>query len=451
MSTTRLTRGRSWQRELLSILQAVLLGLVVTAYAGVCSSLSGRAFTTDFVQFFASAQSLRAGGSIYKPLQLEDLGPAPADAGSRPAQVHPNLNPPLLALLVAPLTLLGLQWAYAVWVALSLVSGLCACALLWRGVRQADRKDSELVWLWLAFLVYFPTYTAVTLGQVTTFLFLALAGAWLAARRGRGRLAGVLVGVAVSLKPFVVLLVVFFALQRRWRVVAWSVGTALCAVLVTLPFVGAAAYREYFTVIRSVTWFGNSWNASYSSFITRILGGSENVPLVNAPVFAHGLVLLCSAATLVWLAWLTWPRAATRPVSVEAPFDFAQGGKASTSTTRAASFDLGYGLTLTVMLLVSPLGWMYYFPLLLVPGYTVWSLTRHGSMRPLRRGLLVAWALSTIPTSMVRATDVNDPRGWFTSNSVYFYALCVLAIVVSRALVRVGRGSGVTGSYRTSC
>ena len=289
MSTTRLTRGRSWQRELLSILQAVLLGLVVTAYAGVCSSLSGRAFTTDFVQFFASAQSLRAGDSIYKPLQFEDFEPAPADAGIRPAQVHPNLNPPLLALLVAPLTLLGLQWAYAVWVALSLVSGLCACALLWRGVRQADRKDSELVWLWLAFLVYFPTYTAVTLGQVTTFLFLALAGAWLAARRGRGRLAGVLVGVAVSLKPFVALLVVFFALQRRWRVVAWAIGTALLTALVTLPFVGTAAYREYFTVIRSVTWFGNSWNASYSSFITRILGGSENVPLVNAPVFAHGL------------------------------------------------------------------------------------------------------------------------------------------------------------------
>jgi hypothetical protein len=73
MSTTRLTRGRSWQRELLSILQAVLLGLVVTAYAGVCSSLSGRAFTTDFVQFFASAQSLRAGDGIYKPLQFEDF------------------------------------------------------------------------------------------------------------------------------------------------------------------------------------------------------------------------------------------------------------------------------------------------------------------------------------------------------------------------------------------
>ena len=59
--------------------------------------------------------------------------------------------------------------------------------------------------------------------------------------------------------------------------------------------------------------------------------------------------------------------------------------------THTAGFDLGYGLTLAVMLLVSPLGWMYYFPLLLLPGYAVWLLTREGRLRPLRWGLLVAW------------------------------------------------------------
>ena len=345
----------------------------------------------------------------------------------------------MLALLVAPLTPLGLAWGYAIWTALSLVAGLAACALLWRGMRQNSRTAPQLLWLWLAFLVYFPTYTAVTLGQVTSGLFLLLAGAWLAARSGRDRLAGMLLGVAVSVKVFAALLVVYFVLQRRWRAVAWSIGAMLCAVLVTLPFAGTAAWREYFGVIGSVTWFGNSWNASYASFVTRILGGSENVPLVNVPVAAHGVVILCSAATLLWMAWITGWRNADR-TSVEA--------KASTSTThaeastsalksasQAAGFDLGYGLTLAVMLLVSPLGWMYYFPLLLLPGYAVWLLTREGRMRPIRWGLLVAWGLSTIPTSMVRATDANDPLGWFTSNSVYFYALAVFAMVLSRALL----------------
>ena len=240
-----------------------MLGLVVAAYALVCLSLSGRAYTADFVQFFASAQSLRAGESLYKPLRFDDYYPVQAGAGAGPeGDIHPNLNPPLLALLVAPLTPLGLARGYAIWSALSLVAGLCACALLWRGLRPPGQNATALLWLWLAFLVYFPTYTALTMGQVTMILFLVVAGAWLAARSGRDRLAGVLLGVAVSLKVFTALVVVYFALQRRWRAVAWSIGTMLCAALVTLPFAGAAAWREYFGVMQSVTWFGNSWNAS---------------------------------------------------------------------------------------------------------------------------------------------------------------------------------------------
>ena len=426
-----MTGGRSLWRESLSVFQAVMLGLVVTMYVGVCASLSDRAFTTDFVQFYASAKSLRAGNSLYKPLQLDAFEPAQTGSVVRRAEVHPNLNPPLLALLVAPLTFVGLAWGYAIWTALSLVAGLWACSLLWRGLRQTGPSDSELIWLWLAFLVYFPTYTAMKMGQITMILFLAVAGAWLAARSKRDRLAGVMLGVAVSLKVFVALLVVFFALQRRWRAVAWSIGTILCALLVTLPFSGATAWREYISAIRAVTWFGNSWNASYAAVITRVLGGSENVPLVNAPVFGHGLVLLCSAATLLWLAWLTWPRPGVRQTRLR--------------------FDLGYGLTLTAMLLVSPLGWMYYFPLLVIPGYVLWSLTCRGRIRSLRWGLYVAWGLSTIPTSMVKAPDVNDPLGWFTVNSVYFYALLILAIVVSRALMRVDPGAGDVDASGATC
>ena len=405
----------------------MVLGLVVAAYVLVCLSLSDQGYTADFAKFFASAQSIRAGESLYKPLRFDDFYPAQAYAGVAPeAKVHPNLNPPLLALLVVPLTFAGLARAYAIWTALSLVAGLCACALLWRGLRPPGQNSSGLLWLWLAFLVYFPTYTAVTMGQVTAGLFLLLAGAWLAARSGRDRLAGALLGVAVSVKVFTALLVVYFALQRRWRAVAWSIGTMLCGVLVTMPFTGAAAWREYFGVIQSVTWFGNSWNASFASFITRILGGSENVPLVNAPALGQVLMLISSAATLVWMAWIT----RREPVRAEA----------LTYTTQAARFDLGYGLTLAVMLLVSPLGWMYYFPLLLLPGYTVWRLTGDdGRMRRLRWGLLVAWGLSTIPTTMVRAADANDPLGWFTGNSLYFYALVVFAIVLSAALARTDR------------
>ena len=418
-----MTRGGDLRREWVGVLSAALLGLVLTVYVVAGIEFSKRAFTADFIQFFASARSLTAGDSLYRPLRLADFNPAEAESPTTAAAPHPNLNPPVLSLLLAPLAFLGLRASYLCWTGCSLISGLLACVLLWRGLHGTGRRDLQLVWLWLVFLIYFPTYSALTMGQVTMVVLLPLAGAWFAARSGHARLAGVLLGMAVSLKLFVALVVVFFAIQRRWRSVAWALGTVLFVVAVTLPFVGVRAYVEYFSVMASVTWFGNSWNASYAAAVTRVLGGSENVPLVNLPKVARGFVLLCSGATLLWLAWLTWPRPA---------------GECNTER-----FDLGYGLTLVVMLLVSPLGWMYYFPLLVLPGYAIWSLTRHGRLRLATWGLIGAWVLSTIPTSMVRATDVNDPVGWFTSNSIYFYALCLLAIVASRAVANVDQRSGV--------
>lgn len=409
--------GHVMRREWVGVLSSVMLGLTLAFYVGAGISISKRAYKTDFIQFFSSAQSFAAGGSMYRPVRPRDFAPPTAPVTEPSAPYHPNLNPPLLALLFVPLTLLGLPGSYMAWMALSVLSGLFACALLWRGLGQPGRDHVGLIALWLAFLVYFPTYSSLTMGQVTMVTLLPVAGAWGAARTRRDRLAGILVGLAVSLKLFVGLLVVYLVIQRRWRAAAWSIGTILIVAAATLPATGIAAYVEYFSVIRTVTWFGNSWNASYAGVITRVLGGSENVPLIDAPRLARFLVLCCSAVTVAWLAWLTWPRR-----GIERSLD---------------RFDLGLGLTLVSMLLISPLGWMYYFPILCVPGYAVWSLARRVGRRSLAFGCIVAWGLSTIPTPMVRAPDVNSPVAWVTSGSLYFYALFILGIVTSRALVLV--------------
>ena len=222
-------------------------------------------------------------------------------------RAHPNLNPPLLALLLAPMTMTGLAESYVCLVGLSLVLGLTGCGLVWNELRQAHLDNRHLPWLWIAFLVYFPTYTALKMGQVTFLLLLPVVGAWVAARRGRDTLAGILVGIAFSLKLFAGLILVYFALQRRWRTVAWSAGTVMLIAAITLPVVGLSAYVEYVGVVRGVTWFGSSWNASYAAFFTRVLGGSENVPLVDAPGVSRAIVTLLSALTMLWLAWLSSP------------------------------------------------------------------------------------------------------------------------------------------------
>jgi hypothetical protein len=403
------------------VFQAVILGLLFAFYVTYGLALSSRAYSVDFLRLFGSAQSLVAGKSIYAPSPVSDFNASPSEVRFSSDKIHPNLNPPLLAVLLTPLTLLGLSTGYTVWIVFGVVSGLLMCTVLWWELRQASGGASELVWLWIAFFSYFPSFVAVGMGQVTFSTLVPLVGAWLAARHGKDRWAGVLLGLAVSLKVFFALLVVFFVSQRRWRIVAWSIGATLVIALATLPVVGVRAYVEYLAAARTVTWFSNSYNASYASVITRVLGGSDNTPLMNLPRVAHGLVLFTSVVTLLWLGWAVWPT--------------------SGSGRSLERFDLSFGLSLVVMLLVSPLGWMYYFPLLIVPAYAVWRVTREGRMRAVRRGLFLAWGLSTIPTPMVWASEANDPARWLADNSLYFYALFAMFIVVARALAGVDRAT----------
>jgi hypothetical protein len=409
----------SWRREFLSVLQGVLLGLVVTFYAGTAWGLSSRAYTADFVQFYASAKALRAGESIYQPLPLESYVPGRPAGPAAPVEVHPNLSSPLAVVCTLPFAFMTLRTGYLVWTAISLVLALTSCWCVWGELRTPRSSESGLMWLWIVFLAYFPTFTAFKIGQVTFWVLMLLTCAWLAARHGHERLAGLLLGAGVGLKLFVAVLIIYFGLLRRWRVVAWSLGVVTAGFVALLPIVGLDAYRDFIGVLRSVTWFGNSWNASYSAVITRIFGGSENVPLIGAPLLGRAIVVFCSAASLAALVHVSW-----RP-----------GG----DRLAVARFDLGYGLALVMMLLVSPLGWMYYFPLLLIPACSAWREAGNGRVPAARKGLVALWILSAIPTPMMRANQAGGPLRWFTLSSVYFYALLGLGTLLWKSQARMDR------------
>jgi hypothetical protein len=133
------------------------------------------------------------------------------------------------------------------------------------------------------------------------------------------------------------------------------------------------------------------------------------------PGLAHGLSYGLSLLGILALVWLAWPR----------------GGE-----PLPAIFDLGFGLTLALMILVSPLGWIYYLPLMLISIAGAWRVSG-----PLKWALVVAWILSTVPTPVLQAADVNDPLSWFTWASVYFYAALAFTLALGFILLRLRHGS----------
>ena len=401
-------RGATARRLGVKFIQVALLMLLVLFYALTVRVGMRYPSVTDFAKFYAAAQLLRAGEDIYAPVAIDALGPLPPEAKFTRAALHPNLNLPIVTALFVPFTWGSFSAGFLWWSILSLLCGFGAILLAATTTERRAIPRTRVIWLVILLLGYFPTWATVQLGQVSLFLFLLLVIAWAAARQGKNMTAGVAVGVAMLLKIFVLVLIPFFLVQRRWRLAGWSLGVFGAGILVSLALFGVDAHRAYVAVLGDITWYAANWNASLLGFFTRILGGSENTPAIDAPWMARGLAYGLALALLVVLLWLAWRTRADR-------------------TPR--SFDLGFGACLALMLLATPLGWMYYFPMLFVAYFVAWPIARETSIRR-RTALLAAYLLSTAPLPLVPSSQLSSPIAWFTWASVYVYSLILLITVL---------------------
>jgi alpha-1,2-mannosyltransferase len=226
------------------------------------------------------------------------------------------ITPPLLALINLPLALLPLIPAVLVWDAvqvLALVAALWLCNVRdWRGYVLA--------------LASFPFAATLTLGQPEGLFALALALVWRYRDRWQG---GVTLGVLIAAKLFPWPLVVWFLLTRRYRNAAISVavgGLTLSASWAVIGFRGMAGYP------RLLSDDANAFASRSHAILSALVRGGLTVHAAR-PI--AGLVALAVTAVLLWRA------------------------RGSDSGTFAALVVAG--------LLLSPILWMHYLVLLLVP------------------------------------------------------------------------------------
>jgi hypothetical protein len=168
---------------------------------------------------------------------------------------------------------------------------------------------------------------------------------------------------------------------------------------------GWGVFVRYGEILDGVTWHSASWNASYAGFFTRIFGGSENVPLFEMPRLGWGIVMTLNILTVAGLLWLS--------------------AKVSSEPVRRLS-DVTFGLTIVVMLLVSPFGWIYYFPLLFLPFVISWREAKALNAPRCRNAIAAAWIMSTVPHILIPAHLNNSAEMWFIWGGSYFYSLIIL-------------------------
>ena len=247
----------------------------------------------DFRVYYLAAQALRQGDNIYQA----DIAP-------------PYVYPPLLAVLVLPLSALSITAATIAWKVLQhlclLVAGGLLLSLLPRGVRPLAAG------LLLLGGLLVPLHDEIQVGESNSLVLALVVGAvWLIARQAAGRAgegafigAGVLLALAASIKVLPLLLIGYFWVRGPRPVAAVATGSFLALQLFTFLITPATA--DYW-LVQFPALFGQAFpfldNQSLNAAIARALlptdPGLPPLQLAGTAALRPALTWLANLAVLV--------------------------------------------------------------------------------------------------------------------------------------------------------
>jgi hypothetical protein len=335
-------------------------------------------------------------------------------AASRAAQAEPLYRAsdghyqfkylPAFAVLAIPIGRLSPASAELLWFSLSVV---LLVALVTSTVRIPLERRKTIRALSIITVVVFAKFYAheLVLGQVNILFAVVAAGVLLAMRTGREAFAGVLVALAIVIKPYAVLFVPWLIARRRLPSVA-----AACAGLAIVLVLPAALYgwqgnvslhREWWRTVTETTApnLGVYDNVSLAAMFFRWVG-----PGALAARLAYG-----TAAALLGLTALVFLK---------------RGGVAFPEGIEGS-------MLLTLMPLLSPQGWDYVF---LIATPAIVYLANYQDLLPQPMRALTIAAVATIAFSLF---DLMGRTAYYAFMKWSFISLCFIVVLAALAALRL--------------
>ena len=323
MTDHSVRQGLGWPRLLLTA--ALLAGVAILAVGGLVAVDSRRAAVDVRVIYLPAAHAVVHGDSPYPGLDDASL-----------AADRAFFYPPQIAYAYTPLTLLP-QNAAAL-LALLLSAGLLVATLVVLDVR--DIRCYAAAFLWGS------TWQELDMANISAALAFALALAW--RYRTSARAPAVAIGLAVAAKLFVWPLVVWTLATRPRRTTVLAVGIAVGVTVVAWALLGFADLTSYPALVRKV-------DSLYAGKSYSLIGVSTALGL--GPALGHVLIVVVGGALVAG--------------------SFVLGRRGD---------DLGsFALAVGAALALTPILWLHYLVLLLVPLACANALHRRvdASRRPL--------------------------------------------------------------------
>lgn len=306
----------------------MLLRLVVFVVSPAAPSGWSAAPWSDFTTrhacstaYWVAATSVGQAPDIYA-FDLYSAGRDPVSGRLLPRRlgafnVDPYEYPPTF--LLAPRALAAVTPDYAAfrsaWIILSTGLVLAGMAVVARRLDAATGSRS----LWLVPLALAPlsTIVALQIGNAQLLFIVIAMLAMVAFERGGYALGGLLLAFVIVGKMFPAVLVLYLAVRRDWRAVAWTAGWAGVLGLATLAMVGWAPFAIFldhlprllsgdaFPMLRAALTAAN--NQSVPGLVLK-------VPVLGGPAVPFEALRITGWIYSALLAWITI-RLALRPVA----------------------------------------------------------------------------------------------------------------------------------------
>lgn len=331
---------------------------VLVRYAILLPTLPARATQYDFSLYYTSAFALRVGIDPY----YSNLAPLGRLLGCKlPDPFVTNYTPSFLVTF-EPLTRLSIDSAYWVWFAASMGALIAALTILFA---EYEISGAAMM-VTLGLFMLFPGVTAhFEFAQSQFVLLLGLVVMLYGLRHRRDRLAGLALGLAVMFKLFPIVMAGYLLSRRRWRALAWTFGTITIGAALLVPFFSLRDLLQFFRNNGQDPYILSYYNIAPAAFLSRVYWHLFTVH--SSDLLRHTIVHGFDLAILL-MAFFA-------------------------SARDASSEDLGMSLWILAMLLVSPLVWIHYLPLLIIPMVQVVSLGRDGRHLP---GAAIAMLLGCV-------------------------------------------------------
>lgn len=208
---------KGWVKILFSFLFLASFGLILGRNLPKILSESA----PDFTQVWVSAKAMLQIKDPYYNTSLD----------------YPNAYPPISEIFFLPLALFNYHRALAIFTFFSFASILASVFLSLKIVSNKVPWHYFLLFSGLT-LLSFPTKFSLGMGQINMIvLFFLLLSVFLETRiKKRSILAGIFLGISVSLKPIFAFFLLFLVLKRSWKMIFVSILTVLFLAGITFLF-----------------------------------------------------------------------------------------------------------------------------------------------------------------------------------------------------------------------